>query len=167
MLAGLRAAAYGIPFQPIRGFRGSDIPERSGILPIEDPYTGETLFAVPALRPDWALIHVQRADAEGNAWILGNRHFDVEMTRAAARGVILTAEEIVPGEEIARDPGMTAIPGFLVRAVAEAPGGAWPCSCHPAYGVDEEGMRRYMELSASAEGLERYLRETAPKAAAR
>lgn len=120
------------------------------------------MFAVPPLRPDWALIHVQKADTEGNAWILGNRHFDVEMTRAAARGVILTAEEIAPGEEIARDPGMTAIPGFLVRAVVEAPGGAWPCSCHPAYGVDEAGMRRYLELSSTAEGLGRYLRETAP-----
>jgi glutaconate CoA-transferase subunit A len=82
------------------------------------------------------------------------------MTRAASRGVILTAEAIVPGEEIARDPGLTAVPGFMVRAVVEAPGGAWPCSCHPAYGVDEEGMRRYMELSASPEGLGQYLQET-------
>ena len=89
------------------------------------------------------------------------------MTRAASRGVILTAEEIVPGEEIARDPGMTAIPGFLVRAVVEAPGGAWPSSCHPAYGVDEAGMRRYMELASTAEGLGRYLRETALQAPVR
>lgn len=86
------------------------------------------------------------------------------MTRAASQGVILTAEEIVPGEEIARDPGMTAIPGFLVRAVVEAPGGAWPCSCHPHYGVDEPGMRRYLELSGTPEGLARYLRETAAEA---
>ena len=89
------------------------------------------------------------------------------MTRAASRGVILTAEEIVPGDEIARDPGLTAVPGFLVRAVVEAPGGARPCSCHPAYAVDEEGMHRYMKLSASSEGLLRYLKETASEARAR
>ncbi len=146
----------------MRGFQGSDIPERSGIFTIEDPYTGESLYAIPALRPDWALIHVQKADAEGNAWILGNRHFDVEMSRAATRGVILTAEEIVPGEELAREPEMTAIPGFLVRAVAEAPGGARPCSCHPRYGVDAEEVRRYMALSATPEGLAEYLSSAAP-----
>jgi len=88
------------------------------------------------------------------------------MTRAASRGVILTAEEIVPGEEIAKDAALAVIPGFLVRAVVETPGGAAPCSCHPAYGVDEEGMRRYMELSASPEGLLQYLRETDAEARA-
>ena len=109
------------------------------------------------LRPDWALIHVQMADAEGNAWIVGHRHYDVELTRAARKGVILSAEEIVPPERIAAEPEMSVIPGFMVRAVVEAPGGARPCSCPPHYGVDEEEMRRYMALSATPEGLAEYL----------
>ncbi len=160
MLAGLRAAAYGIPFQPIRGFEGSDIPEQSGIFTIRDPYTDEELYAIPAMKPDWALIHVQKSDARGNAQILGNRHFDVEMTRAAQKGVILTTEEIVEPEELAAEPERTAIPDFLVAAVVEAPGGAAPCSCHPHYGVDKAEMERYMRLTREADGLAAYLEST-------
>ena len=87
----------------MRGFSGSDIPERSGLQTIEDPYTGETLYAIPALRPDWAIIHVHAADEEGNARIEGPRYFDIEMTRAA-KGVIVTAEEIVSPQKFAEAP---------------------------------------------------------------
>lgn len=106
------------------------------------------------------MIHAQKSDAEGNAQLLGNQHFDVEMTRAAQKGVILTAEKIVAPEEIAAEPERTAIPGFLVQAVVEAPGGAAPCSCHPYYGVEEEEMRRYMALTQDEEGLREYLGST-------
>ena len=140
----------------MRGFAGSDIPERSGIHTFEDPYTGETLFAIPKLQPDWAIIHVHMADAEGNARINGGRAFDVEMTRAA-RGVIITAEEIVSSETIMEEPELTVVPGFMVKAVVHAPGGAAPCSCYPNYEVDETGMRRYMALSQTPEGLAEYL----------
>ncbi len=152
----------------MRGFKGSDIPERSGIQTIEDPYTGETLHAIPALSPDWAIIHVHEADAEGNARIYGPRYFDVEMTRAA-KGVIVTAEEIVPPGTFEREPELTAVPGFMVSAVAHVPGGAAPCSCDPAYGVDEAEMRRYMALSRTADGLAEYLEtaERSPEAAGR
>lgn len=126
------------------------------------------MHAIPALRPDWAILHVHEADAEGNARIYGPRYFDVEMTRAA-KGVIVTAEEIVPPGRMAEEPELTAVPGFMVAAVAHAPGGAEPCSCHPAYGLDEAGIRRYMELSRTAEGLAEYLdsadRASAPDAA--
>ena len=140
----------------MRGFSGSDIPERSGLQTFVDPYTGETLYAIPALRPDWAIIHVHAADLEGNARIEGPRYFDIEMTRAA-KGVIVTAEEIVSPRKFAEEPEMTAIPGFMVRAVVHAPGGAGPCGCEPLYGVDEAGMRRYMEMSATAGGFSEYL----------
>lgn len=140
----------------MRGFKGSDIPERSGIQTIDDPYTGETLHAIPALTPDWAIIHVQEANIDGDARILGPRYFDVEMTRAA-KGVIITAEKIVSSEVFIEEPEMSVVPGFMVSAVVEAPGGALPCSCAHAYGVDEDGMRRYMELSKTAEGLKAYL----------
>ena len=106
------------------------------------------------------MIHVQKSDVGGNAQILGNQHFDIEMTRAAQKGVILTTEEIAPSEAIALEPERTNIPGFLVKAVVEAPGGASPCSCHPCYGVDEQEMRRYMALARSEEGLREYLAGT-------
>lgn len=83
------------------------------------------------------------------------------MTRAAQKGVILTAEEIISAERMADAPEMTSVPGFMVRAVVKVPGGALPCSCHPYYGVDENEMRRYMNLSKTPEGLAEYL-ETSP-----
>lgn len=88
------------------------------------------------------------------------------MTRAARKGVILTAERIAAPEEIASEPERTSIPGFLVKAVVEAPGGAAPCSCHPCYEVDKEEMRRYMTLTRSENGLREYL-ASAEKATAR
>ncbi len=77
----------------------------------------------------------------------------------AAKGVILTAEDMAPIERFREEPEMTAIPGFLVTAVAHAPGGAAPCSCSPAYGVVEARMRRYMEVSRTVDGLAGYLTE--------
>ena len=106
------------------------------------------------------MIHVQKSDAQGNALILGNQQFDVEMTRAAQKGVILTTEKIVGPEELAAEPERTTIPGFLVKAVVETPGGASPCSCHPYYGVDKTEMRRYMTLTQSQGGLREYLANT-------
>ncbi len=109
------------------------------------------------------MIHVQTSDAQGNAQILGNQQFDVEMTRAAQKGVILTTEKIVDTEEIAAEPERTAIPGFLVKAVVETPGGASPCSCHPYYGVDKEEMGRYLTLTREEGGLRKYLASTDQK----
>ena len=105
------------------------------------------------------MIHVQKSDSQGNAQILGNQQFDVEMTRAA-QGVILTTEKIVDTEEIAAEPERTTIPGFLVQAVVETPGGAAPCSCHPYYGVDKDEMDRYMALTQNQGGLREYLAST-------
>ena len=126
----------------------------------EDPYTNETLYAIPALKPDWALLHVTKCDEDGNAWILGNPHFDVEMSRAAQNGVILTTEEIVSSSEIQADPENTLIPGFLVKAVVNSPGGAKPCSSYPNYDFDSEEIKRYMDASKTKEGLKRYLDST-------
>ena len=152
----MRAASHGLPFEPIVGLTGSDIPAAAGLKTVKDPYTGAELYAVPAIRPDWAILHVQEADALGNARIYGSPYWDVVMSRAAAR-VILTAERLVPTEELARLPELTRVPHFLVAAVVHAPGGAAPTSCHPYYGVDEAGVRAYLEAADDAERLCRYL----------
>src|SRR3990167_7218454 len=99
----MRAASHGLPFEPIVGLTGSDIPAAAGLKTVKDPYTGAELHAVPAIRPDWAILHVQEADALGNARIYGSPYWDVVMSRAAARA-ILTAERILPPEEPAPRP---------------------------------------------------------------
>jgi len=152
----MRAASHGVPFEPIVGLGGSDIPAAAGLQTVRDPYTGAEVYAVPAIRPDWAILHVQEADAQGNARIYGSPYWDLVMSRAAAR-VILTAERILPGEELARLPELTRVPHFLVTAVVHAAEGARPTSCHPYYGIDEPGVRAYLAAAESPEALQAYL----------
>ncbi len=155
----MRAASFGIPFQPVGGLTGSDLPRLSGFKEVEDPYTGQRVYAIPALAPDWAIIHVPEADARGNARIWGTPFWDRIISRAARR-VIVTAERIVPTEALAERPELTVIPELFVEAVVHAPGGAHPTSCYPLYEIDVEATWRYLELARTPEGLATYLAET-------
>lgn len=156
---GLRASAQGVPFLPIAGFQGSDLPERLGFKMVRDPYSDEELVAVPRIRPDWALIHVPESDDDGNARIYGSPFWDKLMARGSRR-VIITTEQIVPRETLARQPELTAIPGLFVAAVVHAPRGSWPGSCHPLHGVDYAAAEQYLETVRDADGLTRHLDET-------
>jgi glutaconate CoA-transferase, subunit A len=138
----LLAGSMGVGFLPTASLLGSDLLERLPATPIECPFTGEQLVAVPALVPDVALIHVQTADADGNAQIEGPAYMDVEYARAA-KTVILTAEEIVPHEAIVRHADRTAIPGFVVDAVIEVPFGSYPHECHGRYEADFDHFDAY------------------------
>jgi len=158
VIAGLRAAIQGVPFMPIAGMFGSDLLEARGFRTIADPYTGQDVVAVPALQPDVAIIHVQEADAEGNARITGTRFEDVLMAQAAKR-VIVTAERIVDGASFEAAPETVAIPSFLVEAVVEAPSGAWPCSCAGEYDFDAEYLRAYVDASKDERALRRFIQE--------
>ncbi|MGH2585228.1 MAG: CoA transferase subunit A, partial [Dehalococcoidia bacterium] len=102
------------------------------------------------------------ADAAGYGRVYGTRFEDELMVRAAAT-VILTAEQIVETEDLARQPELTLIPGFLVSAVVHAPGGAWPGSCYPLYDYDADAVRAYLDLAADPERLRAYLDETAAR----
>lgn len=154
----LRAAAFGLPFMPVAGFQGSDLPAARGFRTIADPYTGEPVLTVPRIQPDWAVLHVPVTDARGNARILGTEFEDVLMSRAA-RGVIVTAERIAEPGELERQPELQKIPGFLVTAVVRAPRGAWPGSCYPCYDYDPVAVHDYLARSADAESLAEYLGE--------
>src|SRR5437660_5757277 len=123
----LQAGAMGVPFLPTRTAMGSDVPKGNHFFyQIFSPFEGkEPLLAVRALNPDVAIVHVQRADREGNAHCWGNFGVMIEAVRAARR-VSVMAEEIVEPELIASDPNRTIIPGFLVNAVVECPYGAHP-----------------------------------------
>lgn len=133
-----------------------------GLKTVRDPYTDEELIAIPRLRPDWAVLHVPEADADGNARIYGSPFWDRLMSRAARR-VIVTAETIVPSAELARQPELTAIPGLFVSAVVEAPGGAWPGSCFPRYQVDYPAVTAYQEGVRVADALAGHLAAAAAR----
>lgn len=147
-----------MPFLPIAGFRGSDLPAHLGLKTVRDPYGSEELVAIPRLRPDWAVIHVPESDARGNARIYGSPFWD-RLAARAARRVIVTAEQIVPTEVLAEQPELTAIPELFVEAVVHAPRGAWPGSCHPDYEVDYQAVERYLALAREPAGLRAHLDE--------
>jgi glutaconate CoA-transferase subunit A len=140
----LQAGAMGVPFLPTRTALGSDLTKGNHffyqvISPFEPK---ETLWAVRALVPDVAIVHVQRADRKGNAHCWGNFGVMIEAVRAAKR-VIVVAEEIVDSEVIASDPNRTVIPGFLVNAVIECPYGAHPSPVQGCYKRDDAFFQDY------------------------
>jgi glutaconate CoA-transferase, subunit A len=147
----LQAAAMGVPFLPTRTALGSDVARDNDFFveidsPFEDIQSGEPvkLHAVRALTPDVAIIHLQRADREGNAHCWGNFGVMIEAVRAARR-VIVVAEEIVDAEVISSDPNRTVIPGFLVHAVVECRHGAHPSPVQGYYKRDNAFFRQYHE----------------------
>jgi glutaconate CoA-transferase subunit A len=156
ILAQLRAAEMGLPFLPVRGVRGSDIrrlhPEYAEIT---CPFTGEILVAVPALRPDVALLHAPAGDRYGNLHLEQPYVLD-ERFASASRLVVATVDELVSTEEVVRS-GVT-IPAHLVAAVAEVPYGAHPSSCYPRYAYDRDHLREYLTAAQAGAGdLEKYV----------
>jgi len=152
----MKAAAMGVPFLPTRSMLGTDTLAYSAAKVIEDPFTGVKVALLPALVLDVALIHVHRADKYGNCQIEGISGFAAEMARACKR-LIVSAEEIVPTEEIRKYPDRTIIPYYLVDAVVHAPFGSYPGEMAYMYGRDEPGIREWVEMSKTAEGAKEYL----------
>ena len=141
----LQAGAMGVPFLPTRSALGSDLAKDNEFFTeFQSPFTGEKLHAVKALVPDVTIVHVQRADREGNAHCWGGFGVMLEGVRAAKK-VIVIAEEIVEPEVIASDPNRTVIPGFLVEAVVECPWGAHPSPVQGYYSRDNAYFRQYHE----------------------
>jgi glutaconate CoA-transferase, subunit A len=124
------AGASGLPFAVLRGYNGTGLESLNGtpgttptIKPITCPFTGETLTAVSALRPDVAVIHAQRADRSGNVQLWGITGVQKEAVLASRRSVV-TVEEIV--DELDPRPGAVVLPGWTVTFVAPVPDGARP-----------------------------------------
>jgi glutaconate CoA-transferase subunit A len=137
---GLRATMARVGFMPSRAWQGTDLFKvRPDVRQVIDPYSGESLTAFPAISCDIAVIHVLRADWEGNVVLGGNPTVDLELATVAPT-VIITAEEVV--EQL---PGPLDLPGIVVTGVVEAPRGAWPTSCYPAYPIDGEAILDYID----------------------
>ena len=150
----LLAAQMGVPFLPARSLLGSDLMKfNENLCSTKCPFTGQPLTAVRAVTPDVGIIHVQRADAFGNAQKWGSLGADREGINAS-RKVIVTTEKVVSPEVIQRDPDRTIIPGFRVGAVVEEPWGAYPMHLSGCYHGDLWG---FIAETRDKEGLERYL----------
>ncbi|MBI4456652.1 MAG: CoA transferase subunit A [Acidobacteria bacterium] len=160
-----RAAAMGVPFLPTVTMLGSDLMAVTPAKTMQCPFTGQTLCLVPALFPDVALLHVHRADRFGNCQIDGYPHMDADIARAATT-VLVTAEKIVPEEEIRSHPDRTVLPGMVVDAVVEVPYGAFPHECYGLYEADFSHFDTYVTkikakgTEAVQEYLDRYVHGT-------
>jgi glutaconate CoA-transferase subunit A len=138
---------------------GSDIAhEHPSIRPAESPLDGSPTLLVPALKPDVAILHVQRADEAGRAHVWGGMGISEEAA-LAARGVIYTAEEIVPSEVILSDPNRVLAPGAKTLAVVHAPGGAHPAPVQGHYNRDHAAFHEYHERTRTPEGFAEWLHE--------
>jgi glutaconate CoA-transferase, subunit A len=157
---GLLAAAHRLPFLPIRAGLGSDVLRvNPGLRTVRSPYEdGEELTAMPALRLDAALIHLNRADPRGNGQYLGpDPYFDDLFCQAAGRS-FLSCERIVPTAELlASGPAQSLLVNrAMVDGVVEAPGGAHFTSCVPDYGRDEAFQAEYVKSAVSQEAWQRF-----------
>jgi len=159
MISRLQAGATGIPFMPMNATAASNLAEANPLYAIvHDPYSGEEIPVVPALKPDIAIVHVQRADLDGNAHIWGIIGEQKEAAFASKR-VILTAEEIVDEQVIRSDPNRTLIPGFIVDAVCHVPFCAHPSYTQGYYDRDNAFYIQWDEISKTEESLKAYLDE--------
>jgi glutaconate CoA-transferase, subunit A len=159
MISRLQAGATGLPFMPMNQTAAGDLERLNpNYRTVTDPYAGQQVVVVPALNPNVAIVHVQRADAEGNAHIWGIIGEQKEAAFAADR-VILTAEEIVDEAVIRSDPNRTLIPDFIVDAVCHVPYCAHPSYTQGYYDRDNDFYLEWDGISKSKEGVLAYLDE--------
>ena len=153
---GLQAAAMGVPFLPTRTVKGSDFVRDEHFARVSCPFTREQLMAVRAIHPDVAILHVQRADAQGNAQVWGNLGVLREAAMAAKK-VILTCEEVVEREVILSDPNRIVVPGFVVSSVAQVPFGSYPSPTQGYWRRDDDCYFEYHKATRLRAGFETWL----------
>ena len=159
MISRLTAGASGVPFMPMNPTGVDDLPKANpSYRTVADPYSGRLVVTVPALHPDVAIVHVQRADAEGNCHLWGILGEQKEAAFAAAR-VIVTAEEIVDSSVIRSDPNRTIIPGLVVDAVCHVPFCAHPSYTQGYYDRDNAFYLEWDRLSAEPARVQAWLDE--------
>jgi glutaconate CoA-transferase, subunit A len=164
MVQAYSAGAAGLPFGILRGFTGTDLPKVNGkIKAITCPFTGELLAAVPAIRPDVAVIHAQKADRKGNVLIWGIIGVQKEVVLAARRSIV-TVEEIV--QRLDPAPNACILPGWVVSAVCPAPGGAYPSYAQGYYDRDNKFYQSWDEISRSREAFLEWMQTNVTNGAA-
>lgn len=152
--AGMRAALAGVGFMPSRAWIGTDLPSlRPDVQTIADPYTGETLMAFPAMKPDIAVLHALEGDSFGAVKLNNNLGMDLELA-SAARTVIVTVERQV--ERVERSTDGFLVPEPAVDFLVLAPRGAYPTSCYPDYPIGGGEILRYID-ACNAGAFESYV----------
>lgn len=173
MVSRFAAGAMGIPFMPIRSLVGSDLLAKETLTSEQraaDPRTpvkkaavitspfdpGEQLVLVPAIRTEFAVIHVQKASPEGIIRIEGQTFADVQQA-LCAEVVIVTAEEIVDDDALRREPERNPLPYFAVHHVCHVPWGAHPYAVYNYYDYDPQQLKLYHDSASDDDTHARYL----------
>ena len=156
--AGLAAAwaagAANLPFGVLRGYQGGDLAARTRVASVTCPFTGEELAAVPALRPDVAVVHAQQADPQGNVQFWGIIGVQKEAVLASARAIV-TVEEIV--DELVPRAGGVVLPSWVVDVVSLAPFGAHPSYAHGYYERDNDFYVAWDEISRDRDRFQEWI----------
>jgi glutaconate CoA-transferase subunit A len=151
------AGAAGMPSAFFRGYLGSDLPRvNANVKFVQCPFTGETLAAVPAHRPDVAIVHAQRADRQGNVLFEGIVGVQKEAVLAARRSLV-TVEEVV--EAFPRTcPNAVILPSWTVTAIAVVPRGAHPSYAYGYYNRDNAFYAAWDEISRDRDAFQAWMR---------
>ena len=159
MISRLQAGAAGLPFMPMNQTAATALEKNNpNIRRVKDPYSGREVITVPALTPDVSIVHVQRADQNGNAQVWGILGEQKEAA-FASRNVIITAEEIVDEEVIRSDPNRTLIPGLIVKAVCQVPHCAHPSYTQGYYDRDNVFYLNWDKLTEDRSSVNAWLDE--------
>ncbi len=150
------AGASNLPFGILRGYTGTDLVAHTDVRFVTCPFTGEELAAVPALRPDVAIVHAQEADRHGNVQLWGIPGVQKEAVLAAARALV-TVERVV--DELEPRAGGIVIPGWVIDAIAVAPRGAHPSYAHDLTERDNDFYKEWDRLSRDREEFQAWMRE--------
>ena len=155
MAAAYAAGASHLPFGLLRGYLGSDLPRYNPKIKfIECPFTGERLAAVPALRPDVTVIHAQKADRRGNVLLWGVVGIQKEAVLAAKRAIV-TVEEVV--DELNAPPNSLVLPSWVVGAVAEVKGGAFPSYAQGYYARNNAFYKAWDPISRERDTFQAWI----------
>ena len=162
MAAAYAAGASGLPFALLRGYLGSDLPKYNDRIKFIDcPYTGERLATVPSVRPDVSVIHAQKADRRGNVLMWGLVGVQKEAVMAASRSIV-TVEEVV--DRLEAPPNAVVLPHWVISAVCEVPGGAFPSYAQDYYARNNAFYKQWDVVSRERDSftawIDRHVRGT-------
>lgn len=153
----LLAGAMGIPYLPTKTLLGTSLLKSNPSFTVHEN-NGEKLVHIPALKPDVAIIGVQRSDANGNAHLWGNLGVAQDAALASQKVILLT-EEIVDKRQIESDPNRVFVPGYKIEAVVHCPGFSYPSPMQGYYRRDHEFFHDYHVNTKTAEGFEEWLNQ--------
>ncbi|MBN9387861.1 MAG: CoA transferase subunit A [Chloroflexi bacterium] len=159
LVLALRAGVSNQPFAALPpGVALTGLPRANPAFyqPVTDPFTGRTVLATPALRPQVALVYASQADRFGNATYKGAAFLDREIIMAS-QSVVLQVEQVVSNSQLTANPLQVTVPSFYVDAVVAARFSCHPTSSHRFYQYDTDHLQEYLRLAATEKGFEEYL----------